>query len=51
MNEAGAKPWSPIPARRFDTGNKLDYLKANLAFALQREELAEDLRAYLRELI
>jgi UTP--glucose-1-phosphate uridylyltransferase len=41
----------PIPARRFDTGNKLDYLKANVEFALKREDLAEDLRAYLRSLL
>lgn len=42
---------APLHACRFDTGNKLDYLKANLAFALKRPELAEDLRAYLAELV
>lgn len=41
---------APIPAKRFDTGNKLDYLKANLEFALKREDLREDLSAYLKEL-
>lgn len=51
LAEEGELVAAPLTARRFDTGNKLDYLKANLACALQREELAEDLRAYLRELI
>ena len=42
---------TPIPAKRFDTGNKLDYLKANLEFALKREELRADLSAYLADLV
>ena len=29
----------PIPARRYDTGDKLDYLKANVEFGLKREDL------------
>jgi UTP--glucose-1-phosphate uridylyltransferase len=41
---------APIPARRFDTGNKLDYLKANVEFALKRDDLREDFGAYLKEL-
>jgi UTP--glucose-1-phosphate uridylyltransferase len=41
---------SPIPAKRFDTGNKLDYLKANVEFALKREDLHAELAAYLKEL-
>jgi UTP--glucose-1-phosphate uridylyltransferase len=41
---------SPIPAKRFDTGNKLDYLKANLEFALRRNDLRTDLIAYLKDL-
>ncbi len=40
-----------IPAKRYDTGNKLDYLKANVEFALKREDLREDFSAYLRELL
>ena len=40
-----------IPAKRYDTGNKLDYLKANVEFALKREDLGADFLAYLRELI
>jgi len=36
-------------SRRFDTGNKLDYLKAVFEFALQRDDMAEELKSYLRE--
>jgi UTP--glucose-1-phosphate uridylyltransferase len=41
---------APIPAKRFDTGNKLDYLKANVEFALKRDDLREEFTAYLKEL-
>jgi len=41
---------APIPAKRYDTGNKLDYLKANVEFALKRDDLREDFTAYLKEL-
>ena len=39
-----------IPAKRYDTGNKLDYLKANVEFALKREDLRVEFAAYLKEL-
>ncbi|WP_257313309.1 UTP--glucose-1-phosphate uridylyltransferase GalU [Geothrix fuzhouensis] len=42
---------APIPARRYDTGNKLDYLKANVEFALKREDLRSDFAAYLKDLV
>lgn len=32
----------------YDTGNKFDYLRANIEFALQRPDLREKLLAYLR---
>jgi UTP--glucose-1-phosphate uridylyltransferase len=41
---------TPIPAKRYDTGNKLDYLKANVEFALKRPDLRDDFAAYLKEL-
>jgi UTP--glucose-1-phosphate uridylyltransferase len=41
---------APIPAKRYDTGNKLDYLKANVEFALKRDDLREEFAAYLKEL-
>jgi UTP--glucose-1-phosphate uridylyltransferase len=34
----------------YDTGNKLDYLKTVVDFALQRDDIKEDFRAYLRSL-
>ncbi|MDZ4286324.1 MAG: UTP--glucose-1-phosphate uridylyltransferase GalU [Prosthecobacter sp.] len=36
--------------QRHDIGNKLDFLKANLHFGLQREDIAPALREYLRTL-
>lgn len=41
----------PIQGQRYDAGDKLGYLHANLAFALKREELREPLRALLRSLV
>jgi UTP--glucose-1-phosphate uridylyltransferase len=49
LAQAGDLVAAPIPARRFDTGNKLDYLKANVEFALRREDLREDFLAFLRD--
>jgi UTP--glucose-1-phosphate uridylyltransferase len=36
---------------RHDAGDRLGYLKANVAYALKRPELAEPLRAWLREVV
>lgn len=33
-----------------DTGNKLDYLKANIDFALQRDDIKEELGNYIKKL-
>jgi len=33
----------------YDTGNKLEYLKANIDFALKREDMREDLLKYIKE--
>lgn len=41
---------APIPAKRYDTGNKLDYLKANVEFALKRADLREEFVSYLKAL-
>ncbi len=35
----------------FDTGNKFDYLRANIEFALERDDLRDKLLAYLRQRI
>ena len=34
----------------YDIGNQLGYIKANIAFALDREDLKEDLKSYLHNL-
>lgn len=34
----------------YDTGNKLEYLKANIDFALKREDLAPGLKKYLKSI-
>ncbi len=34
--------------RRYDIGNKLDFLKTNIAFALMRDELRADMAAHIR---
>jgi UTP--glucose-1-phosphate uridylyltransferase len=36
---------------RYDVGNKLDYLKATVEFALEHEDVGEDFRQYLHELV
>jgi len=38
-----------ITGTRYDLGSKIDWLKANIEMALQREELNEDLTAYLKK--
>ena len=35
---------------RYDIGNKLDFLKTNIAFALKRDDIAEGLRAYIKDI-
>ncbi len=35
---------------RYDTGNKLDFLKATVEFALARDDLGPSFRAYLRDM-
>jgi UTP--glucose-1-phosphate uridylyltransferase len=36
---------------RYDVGNKLDYLKATIEFALERDDLGPPLRAFLKEFL
>jgi UTP--glucose-1-phosphate uridylyltransferase len=36
--------------KRFDTGNKLGFLKATVEFALKRSDLGDDFRGYLKSL-
>ena len=36
---------------RYDIGNKLDFIKANIHFGLQRDDIAPTLREYLKSLV
>ena len=36
--------------RRYDIGNKLDFLKTNIEFGLKRPDMADELRAFIKEL-
>jgi UTP--glucose-1-phosphate uridylyltransferase len=40
-----------VDGTRHDAGDKLGYLRANLAYALKRDELREPVRALLREML
>ncbi|MHC4871205.1 MAG: UTP--glucose-1-phosphate uridylyltransferase GalU [Planctomycetota bacterium] len=37
--------------KRYDIGNKLDFLKTNIEFALKRSDMKKDLTAYLKEMV
>ena len=41
----------PIRGIRHDAGNRLDFLKTNIHYALQRPDLREPLLAYLRDIV
>jgi len=51
MAQEGRLAAAPIPAKRYDAGNKLDYLKANVEFALKREDLGPEFLSYLKQLV
>ena len=36
--------------RRFDVGNKLDFIRTNVTYALKRSDLREDMAAFIRQL-
>lgn len=36
--------------RRYDTGDRLDYLKSNILLALEREDLGPDVKTFVKEL-
>ena len=40
-----------FPGKRYDTGNKLGYLKATVEFALRREDLGPAFKNYLKDLV
>ncbi|MDQ3291949.1 MAG: UTP--glucose-1-phosphate uridylyltransferase, partial [Bacteroidota bacterium] len=40
-----------IEGKRYDIGNKLDFLKTNVEFALKRKEFAGPFFKYLQEIV
>ncbi|PZM83266.1 UTP--glucose-1-phosphate uridylyltransferase [Candidatus Gracilibacteria bacterium] len=40
-----------IKGERYDTGNKVGFLKANIAYGLKNDEIREELKEYLKELL
>jgi UTP--glucose-1-phosphate uridylyltransferase len=40
-----------IEGKRYDIGNKLDYLKTTVEFALKRNEFADEFHTYLKEIV
>ncbi|HEK25519.1 MAG TPA: UTP--glucose-1-phosphate uridylyltransferase, partial [Hydrogenobaculum sp.] len=40
-----------VKARVYDTGNKLDYLKTIVEFALQREDLKDEFFSFLEDIV
>lgn len=50
LAENGALHGYRFAGKRYDAGNKLDYLKANIEFALRDPALGDGMRAYLKEL-
>ena len=49
----GSQPFHGVrfDGKTYDTGSKLGFLAANVAFAMQRPELADPLRAELRKIL
>jgi len=49
--QLGLQPFNGLlfEGRRFDCGNKVGFLEANLAFALARDDMREDIQAFLKD--
>ena len=41
---------STFEGRRYDVGDKLGFIKANVEYALRNEEIGEDFKAYIKEI-
>ena len=37
--------------KRYDIGNKLDFIKTNIELGLQREDIGQDLADYLKRIV
>jgi UTP--glucose-1-phosphate uridylyltransferase len=49
--EAGGVYGVVFRGRRYDTGDKIDYIKAIVQLACERDDLGSDLRPWLREFV
>ena len=50
MNEKGKIYAYKFDGKRYDIGNKLDYLKTMVEFGLKREDIGEDFKEFLKGL-
>jgi UTP--glucose-1-phosphate uridylyltransferase len=50
LAENGTLVACPSNGRHFDTGNKIDYIKANIEFALKHPEIGPEISEYLKNL-
>ena len=51
LAERGVVHAQVFEGRRFDIGNKMDYLRATVELALRREDMGEPFRAFLADLV
>lgn len=51
MAESAAMYGYHFEGKRYDIGNKLDFIKTNVTFALEREDMKDELTAFLKEII
>ncbi|MCR9071435.1 MAG: UTP--glucose-1-phosphate uridylyltransferase GalU [Alphaproteobacteria bacterium] len=51
--QLGLQPFNGVlfEGRRFDCGNKVGFLEANLAFALARDDMRDDIKAFLKHYV
>lgn len=51
--QLGLQPFNGVlfEGRRFDCGNKVGFLEANLAFALARDDMRDDIKAFLKDYV
>lgn len=51
MSESPAMYGYHFEGKRYDIGNKLDFIKTNVIFALEREDMKDELTTFLKEIV
>jgi UTP--glucose-1-phosphate uridylyltransferase len=51
LNERESVHSYTIEGKRFDIGNKLDYIKTTVEYALKRKEFRDEILPYLKEIV